>query len=67
VIDPNILVKLVSYKGISALRKEAMNVLVKMLDVKHVSELRLAFHTIDKDQTGMITVEELQEALTSQD
>ena len=67
VIDPKILEKLVSYKGISALRKEAMNVLVKMLDVKHVTELRLAFHTIDKDQTGMITVEELQEALASQD
>ena len=44
-----------------------MNVLVKMLDVKHVSELRLAFHAIDKDQTGMITVEELQDALASQD
>jgi Ca2+-binding EF-hand superfamily protein len=57
--------KLVNYKGISALRKEAMNVLVKMLDAKHINDLRLAFHAIDKDETGMITVEELQEALLS--
>jgi Ca2+-binding EF-hand superfamily protein len=44
-----------------------MNVLVKMLDAKHINDLRTAFHTIDKDQTGMITVEELKEALAAQD
>jgi Ca2+-binding EF-hand superfamily protein len=49
------------------LRKEAMNVLVKMLDTKHINDLKRAFHAIDKDQTGMITVDELKEALEAQD
>ncbi len=44
-----------------------MNVLVKMLDAKHINDLKMGFHTIDKDQTGMITVQELQEALAFQD
>jgi hypothetical protein len=38
-IDPKILDKLMSYKGISALRKEAMSVLVKMLDQKYIKDL----------------------------
>ena len=41
--------------------------LVKMLDTKHINDLRHAFHVIDKDQTGMITVEELKDALAAQD
>ena len=48
-----------SYKAISALRKEAMNVLVKMLDAKLINDLKIGFHAIEKDQTGMVTVQEL--------
>jgi hypothetical protein len=48
--------KMKNYKGISPLRKEAMSVLVKMIDPKHIQGLKAAFHEIDKDQTGMITV-----------
>ncbi len=33
-----------------------MSVLVKMIDPKHIHDLKSAFHEIDKDQTGMITV-----------
>jgi Ca2+-binding EF-hand superfamily protein len=40
-----------------------MNVLVKMLDPLKIQDLSQAFHDIDKDQTGMITILELQEAL----
>lgn len=43
-----------------------MMVLVKMLDQNNIEELQSAFQTIDKDQTGMITFNELQEALESQ-
>ena len=42
-----------------------MNVLVKMLDQTLTENLRSAFYDMDKDQTGMITVTELQEALMS--
>jgi Ca2+-binding EF-hand superfamily protein len=54
--DPEILDRLKNYRGISSLKKEAMNVLVKMLDPKKLQNLRAAFHLIDKDQTGMITM-----------
>ena len=55
-IDPKILEKMMTYKGISALRKEAMSVLVKMLDQKYIKNLQTIFEQIDLDQTGMITV-----------
>jgi|LauGreDrversion4_2_1035121.scaffolds.fasta_scaffold224311_2 calcium-dependent protein kinase len=41
--DPNILDRLKSYRGVSTLRKEAMNILVKMLDQDTTKSLRAAF------------------------
>jgi hypothetical protein len=39
-LEPKILQNLMSYKGISTLRKEAMSILVKMLDANHTNEIR---------------------------
>lgn len=54
-LDPFILDRLKTYKGVSTLKKEAMNVLVKMLDPRKIEDLQAVFHDMDKDQTGMIT------------
>ncbi len=40
-----------------------MSVLVKMLDQKYLRELQKVFQQIDLDQTGMITNQELEDAL----
>eukprot|EP00347_Sterkiella_histriomuscorum_P016687 403352243 len=63
-LDPNVLISLRKYKGVSVLKKEAMSVLIKMLNSTEIESLRQVFNTIDKDQTGMINLEELQQALT---
>jgi hypothetical protein len=42
-LDPSILHSLKDYKGVSKLKKAAMNVLVKMLDTKEIEQLRQAF------------------------
>jgi hypothetical protein len=49
-LDPDILNKLRDYKGVSTLKKVALNILVKMTaDSKDVEKLRDAFSKIDKD------------------
>lgn len=53
------------YKGVSNLRKEALNVLVKMLNEKEISHLRVVFEQVDKDRTGMISIQELEDAIKS--
>ena len=58
-LEINIIESLKNYKGISALRKEAMSVLIKMLSSKEIENLRQSFSIIDKDETGMINFEEL--------
>ena len=40
-----------------------MNVLVKMLNEKEIEDLRKQFAVMDKDQTGMINIEELEQAM----
>ena len=62
-LDPNIVQSLRNYKGVSTLKKAAMNILVKMLDVNEIEKLREAFLHIDTDNTGQITAAELKEAL----
>lgn len=42
-----------------------MNVMIKMLKEDELSDLREQFKVIDKDNTGMINVNELEEALKS--
>jgi len=48
------LFKLREYKGVSALKKTAMNILVKMADNKDIEKLREAFIAMDLDGTGDI-------------
>jgi calcium-dependent protein kinase len=56
--------KLRDYKGVSALKKTALNILVKMTaDSKDVEQVRETFMKIDKDQTGYISAQELKTAL----
>jgi calcium-dependent protein kinase len=62
-LDPQILNSLRDYKGVSTLKKAAMNVLVKMLDTKEIKKLRDAFMLLDKDGTGMISFTELKQAI----
>ena len=62
-IDKAVLDRLGSFKGVSKLKKAAMNMLVKMADQKSIEELRSEFVKIDKDCTGMINAEELKLAI----
>lgn len=62
-LDPHILERLRQYRGVSTLKKAAMNLLVKMADNKEIEHLREMFMRMDKDQTGDITESELREAL----
>jgi calcium-dependent protein kinase len=51
------------YKGVSALKKAAMNILVKMADNKDIEKLREMFIAMDLDGTGDIQANELKIAL----
>lgn len=51
------------YKGVSALKKAAMNILVKMADNKDITKLKEAFIAMDLDGTGDIRADELKQAL----
>lgn len=63
-LDPNLMMKLREFKGVSTLKKVALNILVKMsADTREVELLRDMFTQIDIDQTGYITALELKEAL----
>ena len=63
-LDPDIMKKLKEFKGVSTLKKMALNILVKMTsDTRDVERLREIFYKIDRDQTGYITAIELKEAL----
>ena len=62
-IDQNVLSRLQSFKGVSKLKKAAMNMLVKMADQKSIEELREEFTKIDKDGTGLINADELKQAI----
>lgn len=66
-IDRAVLDRLGSFKGVSKLKKAAMNMLVKMADQKSIEELRSEFVKIDKDCTGMINAEELKLAIQESD
>ena len=54
-IDPNVIKSLSEFKGVSYLKKEAMNILVKTLREKEILHLKTQFEQIDTDQTGMIS------------
>jgi len=62
-LDPNILQKMRQYKGVSALKKAAMNILVKMAESKDIIKLKETFIAMDLDDTGDIREDELKIAL----
>ena len=55
--------RLKSFRGVSKLKKAAMNMLVKMADQNSIEELRKDFQEIDKDGTGLINADELKLAI----
>ena len=58
-LDADVISRLKNYKGMSRLKKAAMNVLVKTMDSKEFEHLRKQFYSIDRDKTGFISAEEL--------
>lgn len=62
-----ILKRLSQFKGVSKLRKTALNLVVKMLKHSDIQELEREFKKIDTDQTGFISVEELSNAFKAND
>ena len=66
-INKAVLDRLGSFKGVSKLKKAAMNMMVKMADQKTIEELRIEFGKLDKDGTGMINAEELKAAIKETD
>lgn len=55
--------RLQQFKGVSKLKKAAMNMLVKMADQDQIESLREQFVKIDKDGTGLINADELKSAI----
>lgn len=51
------------FAGSSVLKKEAAKFLVKMLKDEDIQHLKVRFHSMDKDNTGLISFEELKEAM----
>lgn len=59
-INREVLGRLGQFKGVSVLKKAAMNMLVKMVDRDKIRDLKVQFAEIDKDKTGEISAEELK-------
>lgn len=66
-IDLEVLDRLKSFKGVSTLRKAALNMMVKMIDDRELENLREQFREIDEDGTGMIKASELAAVLRKRD
>ena len=63
VIEPNIINLIKNFRGASILKKEAMRIIVNNLSENEIKNLREAFRLIDKDNSGMISIEELKKVL----
>mmetsp|Transcript_106572 Transcript_106572/g.147539 ORF Transcript_106572/g.147539 Transcript_106572/m.147539 type:complete len:102 (-) Transcript_106572:251-556(-) len=53
-----------SFKGVSTLRKAALNMMVKMIDDSELGYYRDKFQEIDEDGTGLIKANELTNVLS---
>jgi calcium-dependent protein kinase len=62
-LNPNVMNKLRSFRGVSRLRLACLNMLVKMAEPKEIKELKEIFEKIDADDTGLISASELAQAL----
>lgn len=65
-MDRNALDNLKKYKGVSHLKRAAMNILVKMATEDEVAELTKVFKRIDTDNSGYISVKELMDVINKQ-
>lgn len=65
-LSPEIIQSLKRFKGQSILKKAACNILVKMLQPKDIEDLRRVFESIDKDNSGLIEVKELEQVIRNQ-
>ena len=54
------------YKGVSHLKRAAMNILVKMATEDEVADLTQAFKRIDTDNSGYIDIHELMRVINKQ-
>ena len=59
VLHEEIIESLKQYRGVSMLKKAAMNVLVKHLQPQEIQRLRLEFEKVDADFSGFLEVQEL--------
>lgn len=66
-LDNDLIDNLRNFKGISTLKKAAMNLFVKTLNAKEIAEVRKTFESLDQDQTGKIDAQELANALKKAD
>ena len=64
-LDNSVVDRLTKFKGVSKLKKAAMNMLVKMADQNQIEKLREQFTEIDVDGTGLINADELKLAIKS--
>ena len=62
-VPVQILDKLKNYKTPKKLKQEAMRVIVKLLSVEQIEDLRHAFQSIDTNQSGTISAQELATAM----
>jgi len=63
IISSELLAGLRHFKAKTHFQKEALNVLARRLKRAEIEELSTAFMIIDKDNTGLITIDELHSAL----
>lgn len=66
-VNKEVITRLGEYKGVSILKKAAMNMLVKMVDREKIRDLKQQFAEVDKDNTGEISAEELKQAIKQAD
>lgn len=59
-VNRDVVSRLSEFKGVSLLKKAAMNMLVKMVDRDKIKHLKTQFIEIDKDNTGEISADELK-------
>ena len=63
ILEKNLVQRLKEYRGVSHLKRAAYNILVKMSAEEDVLPIAEQFKVLDKDGTGMISVEELEQYL----
>ncbi|KAL4489468.1 hypothetical protein ABPG72_002764 [Tetrahymena utriculariae] len=64
-VDPKIVNLLKNFSYTSKFKKEVIRVIVNQLNEKEIESLKAQFKKIDKDQTGLIRVDELKEVMNN--